>query len=241
MAEKLQLAAQMRSPAAQSQRRGGALPAVLYGHGIQNKVLTVDRRQFVKVFRAAGYTSLINLTVQENEGESGHTVLVREVQVHPVRSDIIHADFYQVRLDETITARVPLIFTGESPAVKDLGGIIVRNVDDVEITALPQNLPHDITVDISALTDYNAPLRVRDLRLPVNVECRLDADTVVVLVQKPRSEEELKAELAEAVTEDVASVEGVAAKPEEETASGSSQAGADKTNEAKQANKETRG
>lgn len=214
MHQKLHLAAEVRSAAAQSVRRSGRLPAILYGHGINSQSLSVDRQQFAKVFRAAGYTSLINLAVQANDSEGEHTVLVREVQLHPVRGDLMHADFYQVRLDETITARVPFTFSGESLAVKDLGGILVKNLDDIEVTALPQNLPHDIAVDISGLTEFDTPLRVRDLRLPADVTCRLDPDTVVVLVQKPRSEEELQAELAEKVTEDVAAVEGIEEKKE---------------------------
>lgn len=234
MAIKLQLPVQTRTTAAKALRRAGTLPAILYGHGLQNKVLEIDRRRFTEVFYKAGFTSLIDLTLQEEAGQSSeHTVLIREVQLHPVRGEMIHVDFYQVRLDEAITARVPLTFKGESPAVKDLGGILVRNMDDVELSALPQDLPHDIAVDISSLIAFDAPLRVRDLHVPEKVKLMPEPDEVVVLVQPPRSEEELQAELAEAVTEDVTSVEGVVTKTEalegKETPAGEAAPASDKT------------
>ncbi|MBI4021978.1 MAG: 50S ribosomal protein L25 [Candidatus Andersenbacteria bacterium] len=215
MALKFHLPGHTRNAPAKALRRAGTLPAVLYGRSLQNQAFAIDRQRFTKVFHEAGFTSLINLTLQEKAGVSTeHTVLIREVQLHPVRGEVIHVDFYQVRLDEAIIARVPLAFTGESPAVKNLGGIFVRNMDDVEISALPHDLPHDIAVDISSLAAFDAPLRVRDLRVSSKVKLLPEPDEVVALVQPPRSEAELQAELAEAVTEDVTSVEGIVAKPE---------------------------
>lgn len=214
MAQQFKLEATARQGKSSALRSQDIIPAVLYGHGIKSQVLQVDQRTFARVLKEAGHTSLINLSV----GTTKHTVLIREVQLHPVKNSLLHVDFYQVRLDEKITAHVPLNFTGESPAVKDQGGVLVRNLDELELEALPQDLPHDIKVDISILKTFDEPIRIADLKLPQGVELLHEPEEVIALVQPPRTEEELEAELAEEVTEDVEGVEGV--KEEEEAAEG---------------------
>lgn len=193
-------------------RHAGHIPGVLYGHGLESQNVQVDNNSFHRVFDQAGSTTLIKLT-----GEAGeeYNVLIREVQFHPVRSTIAHVDFYQVRLDQEVEADVPLTITGESPAVKNQGGIIVRSLDSVHVQALPQNLPHDIPVDISQLTELDQAIHIAGITLPENVTVLDDPETVVVLVQAPRSSEELDA-LSQEVTEDVSQVEGV--KEEEKPA-----------------------
>ncbi|MFH1353705.1 MAG: 50S ribosomal protein L25 [bacterium] len=205
MAQQFQLKVTARQGKSNALRNQDIVPAVLYGHGIKSQALQVERKAFTKVLKEAGHTSLINLSL----GTTKHTVLVREVQVHPVKSKLLHVDFYQVRLDEKITAHVPLNFVGESPAVKDQGGVLVRNLDELELEALPQDLPHDIKIDISVLKAFEEPIRVADLKLPMGVELLHEPEEVIALVQPPRTEEELEAELAEEVTEDVQGVEGV--------------------------------
>ncbi len=213
MATRPTLHGTMRTASPKAVRRAGALPAVLYGHGIENNQIQIDAVPFQKVLQRAGSTSLINLAL-----EGGfHTVLIREVQRHPVNDTMMHVDFYQVRLDEAIAASVPLVFVGESEAVRDLGGVLVRNIDEAEVEALPQDLPHAIEVDISGLKKFDQAIRVADLRLPVGVKVLHKPDEIVALVQAPRSEEEL-AELTEEVKEEVEAVEGVKEeKPAEAT------------------------
>lgn len=198
-----------RDASAKKSLRAGQVPAVLYGHGIKAQSVAVNGRQFTKVLKAAGFSSLVSLKFADGKD---HTVIVRDIQTHPLKGTITHADFYQVRMDEAIEAKVPLRFTGEAHAVKDLGGVLVRNTDEVEISALPADLPHDIEVDISVLRDFDAVIRVGDLKLPKGVTLLQSPDSVIALVQEPRSEQELE-QLSEAVTEDVEAVEGV--KPEE--------------------------
>ncbi len=225
----LQLTVQVRPGKSSAVRQQDQIPAVLYGHGIDNQSLAIDRKTFIKVFRESGYTSLINVTVK-GEKEARHTVLVREIQYHPVHSHILHIDLYQVRLDETITAKVPLLFTGESIAVKDMGGVLVRGLDEVELTALPQNLPREIEVDISSIKDFDAIIHVSDLTVPDGVELHYEAEEVVALVQPPRTEEEIEA-LEEEVAEDVESVEGVEEAKTDEGEAG--EGTGDKTKEVK--------
>jgi len=211
MAVQAKLAAKTREEGVHTLRHQERIPAVVYGHGVKNLNIDVDGKQFTKVFKAAGYTALINIHI--DQAKKDHTVLIREVQLHPVKDTILHVDFYQPRLDQAITAHVPLDFTGEAPAVKDLGGVLVRTIDEIELEALPTDLPHDIKVDISVLTDFEKVIRVADLDLPDKVKLHHEADEVVALVQPPRTEEELEA-LEEEVSEDVEGVEGVE-EPEE--------------------------
>lgn len=217
MAQRFSLEAKTRKDHVGAVRGRGFLPAVLYGHGIKSISLEVNLKDFTKVFRAAGSTSLVELKLEDGKA---HNVIIRDAQHHPVRSNFLHVDFYQVRLDEEIRAKVQLRFTGESPAVKDMGGVLVRSVDEIDLSALPQHLPHDIEVDISVLDQFDKVIRIADLPIPKEATVFHEQEDVVALVQAPRTQEEIDEELAADTTEDVASVEGVEDKePEAEGAS----------------------
>lgn len=217
MASNLTLSAKGRSGIASATRRAGNIPAVLYGYGIDPQNVEVESRQFYKLFTGAGYTTMLTLQV---EGGEDHPVFIREVQIHPLKSTITHIDFYKVRMDEAISAKVPLKFVGESPAVKVLTGTLVRNMDELEVEALPTDMPHDIEVDISSLVDFEGVIQVKDITLPEGVITHVDLEEAVALVQPPRSEAEMDA-LSEEVKEDVESVEGVKKEvPAEEGAEG---------------------
>ncbi len=207
MAEKIQIIGEAKLKTSAQVRASGHIPGVLYGHAVKNQVVQVDRKAFTKAFSQIGYTTLVNLKV----GSQAHDVLVREVQFHPLRDEITHVDFYQVRLDEKVRAEVPLAFEGESPAVKDLGGVLVKSIDALDLEAFPQDLPHTIPVDITVLKDFEAVIHVSDLKVPSTITVFTEPTTVVALVQPPRSEAELES-LAEEVKEDVAAVESVEKK-----------------------------
>jgi large subunit ribosomal protein L25 len=211
----------VREQSAASSRRQGLVPAVLYGHGLSSKSIEVDAKKFTKVVRAAGFSSLVNLKLSDG---SEHAVLIRDVEHHPLKDAIIHADFYQVRMDEKIEAEVPLAFIGEAAAIKNLGGVLIRNLDTVKVSALPTDLPHNIEVDIASLTDFEKVIRVADIQAPSGVTLDHAPDEVVALVQEPRSEQEIE-QLAAEVKEDVEAVEGV--KKEEPPAEGEEEAKAE--------------
>ena len=224
MAEKINITGESRSKTTAQTRAAGAIPGILYGHGIENQSVQVDAKEFTKIFSQTGYTTLISLAI----GKTAHNVLVREVQFHPLKDLITHVDFYQVRLDEKVRAEVPLSFTGEAPAVKDLGGVLVKSIDAVDLEAFPQDLPHTIPVDISSLKDFESIIHVSDLDVPSGITLFTEPETVVAVVQAPRSEAELES-LAEEVTEDVAAVETVEkkAEAEEEPAEGAGEESAE--------------
>lgn len=183
-------------------RRAGFLPAVVYGDGVSSQPIAVLYKDFEKVFKEAGESTLIKLEV---DGKP-YNVLIHDISRDPLSGYPLHADFYAVRLDKEIRASVPIEFIGESPAVKNEGGILVKVVQEVEVEALPQNLPHGLTADLSVLQTINSRFLVKDISLPQGVKVHADPEEVVALIEPPRSEEEMAAELAEKPAEAVAEV-----------------------------------
>jgi len=170
-------------------REKGIIPAVVYGPGYKPMSIQVDYEEFRKVFEQAGESTLIKLKV----GEHVKNVLIHEVATDPISDRFIHVDFYQVRMDKVITAEVPFVFGGEAPAVKSLDGVLLKNITEVEVEALPKDLPHEIKVDISSLDNFEKHIRIKDLELPPGVKISADPEEVIVSVIPPRTEEELKA------------------------------------------------
>ena len=140
-------------------------------------------------------------------------MIIYDSQKDPVSEKFTHIDFFQVRMDEKIEKEIELVFVGESPAVKETGGVLVKNLDKVEISCLPADLPSSIEVDISSIKAFDDYIYVKDLKVGRGVEIKVDPETVVALVAPPRSDEELEA-LEQKVEGDVTKVEGMV-KPEE--------------------------
>ncbi|MDO8443481.1 MAG: 50S ribosomal protein L25 [Candidatus Azambacteria bacterium] len=172
-----------------SLRRDGILPAVVYGGKEGTTPIELNRKDFGKVLKVAGETTLVKLFV----GEKVKNVLIHDIDRDAVTEEIRHVDFYEVNMDEKITTKVPLVFVGEAPAVSDLSGILVKAMQELEIRALPADLPHQIEVDISQLKTFNDNILVRDIKLPNNVETIEHEETSVAVVTPPRTEEELEA------------------------------------------------
>ena len=192
-------------------RESGYLPAVLYGKGQENLSLQIPVRDFNKAFQSAGESTLVYLSV---DGQAYPTI-IHDVSRDPLKDFILHADFYKVRLDEKIKTKVPVVFEGEAPAVKELLGIFVRNVNELEVEALPQNLPHEIIIDISTLKAFGDQILIKNIKVDGDFQIIADAEEIVATVQEPISEEELKAEL-EAPTTAVEDVEEIKKEKKEE-------------------------
>ena len=172
-----------------SLRREGIIPAVVYGGKESSVPIELDLREFSKVFKTAGETTLIKLLV----GEKTKNVLIHDISRDPITEEINHVDFYEVKMDEKITTRTPLIFIGDAPAVIDLGGVLVKAMQELEVRALPADLPHQIEIDISQLKTFDDNILVKDIKLPKNVEILENLETSVAVVTPPRSEAELEA------------------------------------------------
>lgn len=168
-------------------RNDGKIPAEFYGHGMQNQTVVVDRKEFQKVYKEAGENTVITLVL---EGKK-QPCLVHDVQHHPVSGEIIHVDFYGVRMDEKLRTMVPIEFTGEAPAVKEKGAVINKAVAEIEVEALPNDLPHKLTVDLSGLIELNQSIYVKDIAVPKNVKVLIDPETAVVTATEPAPEEEI--------------------------------------------------
>lgn len=195
-------------------RAEGLIPAVVYGHGITPRNVSVIGNDFFKVYRAAGESSLVDLDVA---GAESVKVLISEVQRDPLRGDVTHIDFRQVRMDEKLEAEIGLKFVGESAAVKELGGVLVKNMGHFKVRCLPGALVHEIEVSLDVLKAFGNKIHVSEVRVPEGIEVLHAPDEVVVLVEEPRSEEELK-DLSAAPEADVTKVEVATEKKAEEKA-----------------------
>lgn len=174
-------------------RQEGLISAVVYGGGTPAEPLTVKAFDFEKVYREAGESSLIQLNV----GTTHKSVLVHDLQYDPIKGKPIHIDFYAVRMDHTIEVKVPLKFVGESLAVRDEGGTLIKIMQEVEVEVLPKDLPHELEVDISSLKTFADKIAVSDIKLPEGVTVKADMGETVAVVEAPRSEAELAALEAE--------------------------------------------
>ncbi len=167
-----------------SLRRQGIVPAVVYGQGLEAKLLQIESKQLQKVLRQAGSHNLILLEI---EGQESQIALAREVQREPIKHQYVHVDFYAVSMDVKVTARVPIITTGVSPAVRDLGGILMQGLDELEIECLPADLISSITVNIDSLANFHDSLTVADIKLPDTITILSGSDSMVVRVEAPRA------------------------------------------------------
>lgn len=154
---------------------------------VQSKRLfiKINTIAFLKTLKEAGESTVVNLSI---DGES-HEVLIQDVVKDAVRGDMIHADFYAIEKGKKVSVHVPLEFVGESAAEK-LGGVVVKVLHEIEIEAMPKDLPHEIEVSIDALVDMDSQIHVGDLVMPTGVTLLTNPEEVVVLIQAQREEEE---------------------------------------------------
>ncbi len=191
-------------------RADGLVPAELYGAGVPNVHLSVPVDEFNTIYKEAGEHSIININI---DGDVRHT-LIQNIQVNPITDEMLSIDFRQVKMDEKVITRVPLSFEGEAPAVKLLGGVLVKVADEVEVEALPADLPSNIVVDVSALEEFDQNIHVKDIPKIGKFEFITDPDTVVATVSAPR-EEEVEEEVEEEITAEDVVVEGEEKREEE--------------------------
>jgi len=192
-------------------RTEGRLPAVLYGRGKESVALELAAKEFEKVYKAAGENTLVNLEI---EGNGQKKVLIHDVAHHFMSRTPIHVDFYEVDLTRKIHAKIPLHFVGASAAVKEMGGILIKTITEIEVEALPADLPPFIEVDISSLATFENFIHISDLKVPDAVKILAHPEEVVSTVQPPRTEAEL-AELEKPTAEaEAEAVKQVAAEPE---------------------------
>lgn len=181
-------------------RKTGKIPAVFYGRKEKATSVFVDTTDFGRVLNMDGESSIIRLVFKDGENKD---VLIQDISRDPVRGQPIHIDFYAIEADRAVEVKVPIEFTGESSAVKELGGTLVKVLYELEVRGLPKDLPQEVVIDITSLTTLESHIAAKEIALPDGV----------VLVTGP---EEIVAAIAVAKEEEVAPVEFDAAKIEVE-------------------------
>lgn len=195
-------------------RTEGFVPAILYGRDFNNQNLSIKKNEFERVFHKAGTSSLVDLKI---DNEDSIKILLHEPTLHPVTGEILHVDFYKVKMTEKITTEIPLKFIGESAAVNDLDGNLITAKDHLEVECLPKDLVPEIEVNISKLKTFDDTITIQDISIPEGIEVLAEAEEIIASVTPPRSEEELEAELAEpAAEEEKEQIEKIEAEAEKE-------------------------
>jgi len=167
-------------------RSEGKVPAVVYGHKVDNVNLEINYVDFEKALKAAGESTLIDLSI---DGAEPVKTIISEVQFEPVKGKIIHADFHQINMKEEIHATIPLKVIGESKAVKEEGAVMIHNISEIEVKCLPTDLVHEIEVDISGLNNFDDSVLVKDLKLPKGLEIlHHEPEEAVIIVARPKAE-----------------------------------------------------
>ena len=170
-------------------RAGGVLPAVLYGPKEEATALSLSYKDFGKVFKEAGESTVITLAGLDEEKD----VLVQDIAYDPVSSALLHIDFYAIEKGKKVTVNVPLEFIGEAPVLK-LGGVLTKVLHELEIEALPKDLPHEIIVDTASLTDFDSQITVADIVAPQGVVILNPHDETIVSVSEAVEEAEAPVE-----------------------------------------------
>ena len=169
-------------------RRSGIVPGVVFGRGLASVPVQLDAKRLETLYRRAGRTSVIGLTVA---GAQSTSAIIRSVQRHPVSGQPLHVDFFVVDLTQEMQADIPLVVSGIAPAVEVTGGSLFLALDHIKVRALPGDLPREVTVDVSGLADLEATIHVGDLLLDrEKVHVLNDPDELVAKVSPPRVEEE---------------------------------------------------
>ena len=193
-----------------SLRRRGIIPAHLYGRDTESLAVQASQQTVTNLLRSAGRNAVIDLHI--NGESSPRPVVLRGVQRNPVSGELLHIDFFQISLTAQLRSEVPLVLTGEAPAVTVYGGVLLHSLDRVTIEALPAEMPQHIEVDVGQLETIGSAVFLRELDLPPNVRVLADPDQVVAKVAAPRIAAELEEEAAaaEAAAEEVAAEEEAA-------------------------------
>lgn len=189
-----------------SLRYDGKVPAVFYGPKEKSTPISLKATEFKKVWKEAGESSIIVL----KNGNEEHEALIQDVEVHPVTGVPLHADFYVIEKGKKLQVSVPLIFEGVSEAVKSLGGTLVKVMHELEIEAMPKDLPHDIKVDISMLSALDSQVLAKDLKLGDGVTLMVEPEDVIAAISVKQEEVE------EVAPADLSTIEVVGAKGKED-------------------------
>lgn len=167
-------------------RKSGYIPAVYYGKKEKSTPILIKKSDFLKAWKEAGESTVISISVEDQKVDA----LINDVSVDPVTNEPIHADFYVFEKGHKVELSVPVEFIGISPAVKELGGVLVKVVHEIKIEAEPSNLPKNIDVDISSLLQFGDSIAAKDVPMPKGVTLIENPEEIIVTVSAPKEEKE---------------------------------------------------
>lgn len=184
-------------------RREGLIPGNIFGAGLPSLAIQFDARSLREALIKAGTSTVVDVHLSTEGHDDGkqHPVLIEKISIDPVSAKILHVDFHQVDLNRPTRAAVSVVLVGESPAVKNLGGVLIQSLDTLEVEALPRNLPHEIRIDIDRLVGIDDHVTVADLKLPEGVTTDVAPEIIIAQVVASKLAEEVSAEEAETAAE----------------------------------------
>jgi large subunit ribosomal protein L25 len=165
-------------------RKNGKIPAVFYGHKEPSTAISLSEIDFMKAWKEAGESSVLVLKGVDGE----HEALIHDIDLDPVSGRVRHADFYVIEKGKKLKVNVQVEFVGVAPAVKELGGVLVKVLHEVEIEAMPKDLPHQLEIDIAGLENFESRILAQDIKLPAGVELVTLPDEVIALVSEAKEE-----------------------------------------------------
>ncbi len=173
-------------------RHNGMIPAVVYGAKVENTMLSVSSINFAKILREAGETSTITLEIVDEDSNPIKKVdaLIHEIQNDSIKGFPLHIDFLAVDVNKPIEVTVPIEFIGVSPADKNNLGILVKALYEIEIEALPKDIPQKIEVDISSLIDLESQIRIKDIKFDSNIKVKTNSEEIIALITPIQEEKE---------------------------------------------------
>ena len=174
-------------------RRQGMLPAIIYGTGIEPIPITMSTKEVRQILSVIGANTLVTLKI----GKMDHLVLVRDIQRDVISRNLLHMDFQEVSLDESITSTVPIVLVGEAPVIKDFEALLITNMEEIQIEAKAKDLPDTISVDVSVLREIGDSILIKDLVISGDVTVLEDPEDVVVVATLPTLMEEIAPDIEE--------------------------------------------
>jgi large subunit ribosomal protein L25 len=198
MADEIKLNATARSAVrhgVKALRRSGKVPAVVYGKGVQPLAIQLDGHEVINVLRHSGRNRLITLNL--GDAAAPRMVLTREIQRDAIKRTVQHIDFYEVSMTEKVNAQVRIVPIGESADIKSGAGVLLQELDAIDIRCLPMDLIEKIEIDVSGLL-IDGVIRVRDLTIPAGIEVMDELEDEVVRVTRFVEVKEEEAPVVEA-------------------------------------------
>lgn len=178
--------------------KAGKMPAVFYGKKTASTPVSVNLAEFTKILKSAGESTVLELKFDNHV----HECLITDVFKDPIKDIPRHADFYVFEKGQKLKVKVPIEYVGVAPAVKDMGGVLVKVMRELEIEATPKDLPHKIEVDVAPLVTFDSQILAKDIKLPTGVSLITLQDEVVASVYEPKEEK-----IEETVAPDLSAIE----------------------------------